>query len=44
MDFNFYTDLHVVVKKGLSVREGHHIAHQVEDEILEVIPLSVDLE
>ena len=44
MGFNFYTDLHVVVKGDLSVRKGHHIAHQVEDEILKVIPVSVDLE
>ena len=44
MGFNFYTDPHIVVKGDLSVPEGHRIAHQVEDEILEVIPLSVDLE
>ena len=30
MGFNYYADLHIVVKGELSVREGHRIAHQVE--------------
>ena len=34
MGFNYYADLHIVVKGELSVREGHWIAHQVEDEVL----------
>jgi len=28
-------DLHVVVRGDLPVREGHRIAHEVEDKILE---------
>lgn len=38
MGFEYYVDLHVVVKGNLSVREGHRIAHQVKDEILKEIP------
>jgi len=38
MGFNFYADLHIVVDGGLSVRDGHHIAHQVEDKILKALP------
>jgi divalent metal cation (Fe/Co/Zn/Cd) transporter len=38
MGFNFYVDLHIIVKGELSVREGHHIAHLVEDSVLEELP------
>jgi cation diffusion facilitator family transporter len=33
MGFSFYVDLHVGVDGGISVRDGHHIAHQVKDAI-----------
>lgn len=31
--FNYYVDLHVVVKGDLTVRMGHAISHQVEDSV-----------
>jgi cation diffusion facilitator family transporter len=34
MGFEFYVDLHVIVDGNLSVREGHDIAHNVKDAIL----------
>ena len=34
MGFKYYVDLHVVVDGRMSVTDGHHIAHQVEDTIL----------
>ena len=33
MGLSFYVDLHVGVNGNISVREGHHIAHQVKDAI-----------
>jgi divalent metal cation (Fe/Co/Zn/Cd) transporter len=33
MGISFYVDLHVGVDGGISVREGHAIAHQVKDVI-----------
>jgi cation diffusion facilitator family transporter len=33
MGLSFYVDLHVRVDGGISVRDGHHIAHQVKDAI-----------
>lgn len=33
--FRYYVDLHVVVRGDLTVREGHNIAHDVEDRVLE---------
>lgn len=33
MGISFYADLHVGVEGGISVREGHDIAHQVKDAI-----------
>jgi cation diffusion facilitator family transporter len=36
--FRYYVDLHIVVDGNLTVREGHAIAHRVEDSILEKIP------
>lgn len=36
--FRYYVDLHVVVDGVISVREGHAIAHQVEDAVLRSAP------
>lgn len=36
--FRYYVDLHVVVDGGISVRQGHAIAHQVEDAVLNSAP------
>jgi cation diffusion facilitator family transporter len=33
MGLSFYVDLHVRVDGGISVRDGHHIAHRVKDAI-----------
>jgi len=33
MGLDFYVDLHVGVNGGISVREGHQIAHQVKTAI-----------
>src|SRR5450755_1218962 len=38
MGFSFYVDLHIIVEGGLSVREGHRIAHRVEDVVLQGLP------
>jgi cation diffusion facilitator family transporter len=38
MGFSFYVDLHIVVAGEISVREGHRLSHQVEEEILEALP------
>jgi cation diffusion facilitator family transporter len=38
MGFEFYVDLHVIVNGALSVREGHRIAHEVENAILTAYP------
>jgi cation diffusion facilitator family transporter len=38
MGFRYYVDLHVVVDGALTVREGHNIAHDVEDSLLEKVP------
>jgi cation diffusion facilitator family transporter len=35
MGFDYFVDLHVVVDGSLTVREGHWIAHQVQDAIRE---------
>src|SRR3954471_12627668 len=35
MGISFYVDLHVGVDGAISVRDGHHIAHQVKDAIKE---------
>ncbi len=32
--FRYYVDLHVVVRGDLTVREGHRIAHEVENKVL----------
>ncbi len=36
--FRYYVDLHVVVDGGISVRQGHAIAHLVEDAVLRSAP------
>lgn len=36
--FRYYVDLHVVVSGDLTVREGHSIAHQVENRVLDRVP------
>ena len=33
--FRYYVDLHVIVRGDLTVREGHTIAHEVENKVLE---------
>jgi cation diffusion facilitator family transporter len=38
MGLEFFVDLHVVVDGELSVREGHRIAHEVKDAVLEAYP------
>ena len=38
MGFSFYVDLHVVVSGILTVREGHRIAHAVENAVMESMP------
>jgi cation diffusion facilitator family transporter len=38
MGFSYYVDLHIIVEGQLSVREGHHTAHQVEDAVLRELP------
>ena len=38
MGLSYYVDLHIIVNGQISVREGHHIAHSVEDAILRALP------
>jgi divalent metal cation (Fe/Co/Zn/Cd) transporter len=38
MGFRYYVDLHVVVNGSLTVRDGHNIAHDVEDSLLDKVP------
>jgi divalent metal cation (Fe/Co/Zn/Cd) transporter len=38
MGFRYYVDLHVVVDGSLTVRQGHKIAHDVEDSVLQQVP------
>lgn len=38
MGFSFYVDLHIVVDGDLTVRRGHQLSHQVEDEVLKALP------
>jgi cation diffusion facilitator family transporter len=38
MGFRYYVDLHVVVVGTLTVRQGHNIAHDVEDSLLDKVP------
>jgi cation diffusion facilitator family transporter len=43
MGFNFYVDLHIVVKGEMTVREGHLLSHKVEDEIRTGLPQVVEV-
>jgi divalent metal cation (Fe/Co/Zn/Cd) transporter len=36
--FRYYVDLHIVVEGTLTVRQGHNIAHDVEDAVLDQVP------
>ncbi|HXJ91671.1 MAG TPA: cation diffusion facilitator family transporter [Terriglobia bacterium] len=38
MGFSFYVDLHIVVEGEMTVREGHRLSHQVEDEVVRSLP------
>ena len=38
MGLSYYVDLHIVVNGQLTVREGHRIAHSVENAILTSLP------
>lgn len=38
MGFEFFADLHVIVDGGISVREGHDIAHAVKATIMRAKP------
>lgn len=38
MGLSYYVDLHIVVRGQLTVREGHRIAHSVENAILKSLP------
>ena len=38
MGFSYYIDLHIVVDGRMTVREGHHIAHAVENRVLAALP------
>jgi cation diffusion facilitator family transporter len=43
MGLSFYVDLHVGVDGEISVREGHHLAHQVKDAIKRTDPRIADV-
>jgi cation diffusion facilitator family transporter len=43
MGLTFYVDLHIVVDGKLTVREGHALAHKVEDEILQSLPHTAEV-
>ncbi|HXA02978.1 MAG TPA: cation diffusion facilitator family transporter, partial [Cytophagaceae bacterium] len=43
MGLEYYVDLHVVVDGNLTVKEGHHIAHEVKDAILLTNPKVADV-
>jgi cation diffusion facilitator family transporter len=43
MGFEFYVDLHVLVDGNIPVKEGHVIAHAVENAILAVYPRLADV-
>ena len=43
MGFQFYVDLHIVVRGDLTVREGHLLSHRVEDEILQAVPQAAEV-
>jgi cation diffusion facilitator family transporter len=43
MGFEFYVDLHVLVNGNIPVKEGHRIAHEVEDAIVATYPRIADV-
>ncbi len=43
MGFDYYVDLHVVVDGGISVRDGHRIAHGVKDALRHSNPKITDV-
>jgi cation diffusion facilitator family transporter len=43
MGFELFVDIHLVVNGQLTVAEGHHIAHQVKDKIIEQRPQVYDV-
>jgi cation diffusion facilitator family transporter len=43
MGLSFYVDLHVKVDGNISVREGHHIAHEVKRAIQQTDPRIADV-
>ena len=43
MGLSYYADLHVGVNGSISVREGHHIAHQVKRAIQSADPRIADV-
>lgn len=44
MGLSFYCDLQIVLKGDITVREGHRIAHEVEDQILRKVPQIVEVQ
>jgi divalent metal cation (Fe/Co/Zn/Cd) transporter len=43
MGLSYYVDPHIVVNGQISVREGHQIAHSVEDAILKALPQELEV-
>ena len=43
MGFEYYVDIHVLVDGARSVTDGHRIAHEVEDAVLEAQPSVADV-
>jgi cation diffusion facilitator family transporter len=39
----FHVDLHIAVNSGISVKEGHNIAHRVKDQLLSELPEIADV-
>jgi cation diffusion facilitator family transporter len=39
----FHVDLHIAVNAGISVKEGHYIAHRVKDQLLSELPEIADV-
>lgn len=43
MGFSFYVDIHILVDGGMTVREGHRISHEVEDQVVRALPQVVEV-
>jgi cation diffusion facilitator family transporter len=39
----FHVDLHIAVNAGITVKEGHEIAHRVKDQLLSELPEIADV-